>query len=129
MAVIPLPGHMPRAQEAASPAGTPSDTASDLAAQKKATREELDAIAKSISLSNEHVEVLKKSIEDLQANSADIREALVASASKRKKLERQIADGEKKLEYMPPCMIAADCWRRSWRHSSAWAAIHRLPCW
>jgi murein hydrolase activator len=78
-------------------AGAPADPTADLNARRQATRGELDQIAKSISLSDDRVEALKKSTADLKQNTADVRLALVASATRRKELEGRIADGEKKL--------------------------------
>lgn len=86
---------------AGTTAGTPSDAPADptagLSARRDATRQELDEIAKSISLSDERVEGLKKSIADIKQNTAEIRDALVASAAKRKELEDKIAAGEASL--------------------------------
>lgn len=105
LAVMPFPPRSPHAQEAtpgdgAAPAETgeaAADPAADLAARRQSTRAELDELSKSITLSNERSEALKKSIEEISRNSSDIREALVSSATKRKDLERRIADGEKRL--------------------------------
>jgi septal ring factor EnvC (AmiA/AmiB activator) len=84
---------------AADPAaGAPADDpATSLNARRDATRQELDAISQSISLSDERVEALKKSIADLRKNTASIRDNLVASATRRKELEAKIADGERSL--------------------------------
>lgn len=88
----------PSATAAPDAAATASaDPTADLSARQTATRQELDAISKSISLSDEHVEALKKSIADLNQNTAEIRDALVESATKRKALEAKIDAGEKSL--------------------------------
>lgn len=88
----------PSATAASDTAATaPADPTSDLSARQTATRQELDAISKSITLSDEHVEALKKSIADLNQNTAEIRDALVESAAKRKDLEAKIDAGEKSL--------------------------------
>ena len=78
-------------------AAAPTDPTSDLSARQAATQQELDAISKSITLSDEHVEALKKSIADLNQNTAEIRDALVESAARRKDLEAKIDAGEKSL--------------------------------
>lgn len=84
------------ASEQTAPAAATDPTA-DLAARREATRGELDQLSKTINLSDERVETLKKSIADLKQNTADIRVALVASATRRKALEGHIAEGEEKL--------------------------------
>lgn len=81
-----------------NPAGaTPADPTADLAARREATRQELETLSKTINLSDERVETLKKGIADLKQNTADIRDALVVSATRRKELEAKIAEGEKSL--------------------------------
>ncbi len=81
----------------ASPGTAPTDPTADLAARREATRQELEAISKTITLSDERVETLKKGIADLKQNTASIRDALVISATRRKELEARIAEGEKSL--------------------------------
>lgn len=73
------------------------DPAAELAAQQKATRDELEALSKSITISGSRIQKLKQSIAEIDRSNAGIRQALVDSATKRKKLESQISDGEKKL--------------------------------
>lgn len=111
LVLAPIAIHSPSAQEADPAAKTgenasnaakpkeasPTDPAADLTARRAATREELDQISKSINLSDERVETLKKSIADLKQNTAETRAALVASATRRKALETRIAEGEDKL--------------------------------
>ena len=80
-----------------APTATPTDPTADLAARREATRQELEAISKTITLSDERVETLKKGIADLKQNTASIRDALVISATRRKELEARIAEGEKSL--------------------------------
>ncbi len=75
----------------------PADPTADLAARREATRQELEALSKTITLSDERVETLKKGIADLKQNTAGIRDALVVSATRRKELETRIAEGEKSL--------------------------------
>ncbi|MCD2175903.1 murein hydrolase activator EnvC family protein [Rhizobium sp. C4] len=85
----------PAADAAAS--ATSADPSADLAARREATRQELEALSKTISLSDERVETLKKGIADLKQNTAGIRDALVVSATRRKELETRISEGEKSL--------------------------------
>jgi murein hydrolase activator len=105
LAVALLSAQMSGAQEAkvartpTAPTATnaPTDPTDLLTAEQKKTKAELEEISKSISLSDGRIEALKKGIADLDKNSADIRQALVAAAARRKDLERKISEGEKNL--------------------------------
>ena len=86
-----------RSAAGTAPNAAPTDPSADLAARREATRQELEALSKTISLSDERVETLKKGIADLKQNTAGIRDALVISATRRKELETKIAEGERSL--------------------------------
>src|SRR5262249_45582267 len=87
-----------RAQEAeAVPQGPPPDPAAELAHKRDQTRADLDALSKTISLSSGQVEELQASIAGLDKSTAGIRTALIESAARRKSLENQILESEKKL--------------------------------
>jgi len=75
----------------------PPDPAAELARKRDETRAELDALSKTINLSSDKVNELEKSIADLDKSSTTIRQALIDSAARRKTLEKQILDSEKKL--------------------------------
>jgi murein hydrolase activator len=75
----------------------PSDPAAELAAKRDETRSELERLSKTINLSSDKVNALEKSIADLEKNSTAVRQALIDSAARRKTLERQMLDSEKKL--------------------------------
>ncbi|MDR7145869.1 septal ring factor EnvC (AmiA/AmiB activator) [Rhizobium sp. BE258] len=93
------------AQDAAPDAAAPSpqavtpppDPAAELARKRDETRAELDALSKTINLSSDKVNELEKSIADLDKSSSSIRQALIDSAARRKMLEKQILNSEKKL--------------------------------
>ena len=131
LSVEPVVWHIANAQEAPSttaPSTTTTSSADDLAARQKATRDELDAISKSITLSDTHVEELKKSIAGLKQTGAEIRDALVTSATKRKDLEAKIAEGEKKLNELRSgeASIKASLYERRGLLAEVLAALERM---
>lgn len=73
------------------------DPAAALQLKRDSTRSELDALSKTITLSQERAAELQASIADLEKTSESLRSAIVISADKRKALEQQIVDGEEKL--------------------------------
>ena len=87
------------AQSAPQPAAEPPppDPAAELAAKRDQTRAELETLSKTISLSTDKVSALRQSIADLEKSTESIRQALIDSAARRKALERQILESEKKL--------------------------------
>ncbi|PDT13417.1 murein hydrolase activator EnvC [Rhizobium sp. M1] len=87
------------AQSAAQPPATepPPDPAADLAAKRDQTRAELETLSKSINLSSDKVSELQQSIANLEKSTQSIRQALIESAARRKGLEKQILESEKKL--------------------------------
>jgi len=86
------------AQSAPQPAaGPPPDPAAELTAKRDQTRAELETLSKTISLSSDKVSELQQSIADLEKSTQSIRQALIDSAARRKGLEKQILESEKKL--------------------------------
>jgi septal ring factor EnvC (AmiA/AmiB activator) len=87
------------AQSAPQPAAEPPppDPAAELAAKRDQTRAELETLSKTISLSTDKVSALRRSIADLEKSTESIRQALIDSAARRKALEKQILESEKKL--------------------------------
>lgn len=88
------------AQSAAQPPAAeppPPDPAAELAAKRDQTRAELETLAKSISLSSDKVSELQQSTANLEKSTESIRQALIDSAARRKGLEKQILESEKKL--------------------------------
>ncbi|QND22079.1 murein hydrolase activator EnvC [Rhizobium leguminosarum bv. viciae] len=83
-------------QPIAAPA-PPPDPAAELAAKRDQTRAELETLSKTINLSTDKVSALQQSIADLEKSTESIRRALIDSASRRKALEKQILESEKKL--------------------------------
>ncbi|MBX4873014.1 murein hydrolase activator EnvC [Rhizobium bangladeshense] len=75
----------------------PPDPAAELAAKRDQTRAELETLSKTISLSSDKVSELQQSISNLEKNTQSIRQALIDSAARRKGLETQILESEKKL--------------------------------
>ncbi|WP_455269612.1 murein hydrolase activator EnvC family protein [Rhizobium herbae] len=75
----------------------PADPAADLKLKRDSTRGELEALSKTITLSNDRAAELQASIAEIEKNNESLRTALVDSANKRKALEQQIVDGEDKL--------------------------------
>ncbi|MBX4939455.1 murein hydrolase activator EnvC family protein [Rhizobium binae] len=88
------------AQSAAQPPAAeppPPDPAAELAAKRDQTRAELETLSKSISLSSDKVSELQQSIANLEKSTQSIRQALIDSAARRKGLEKQVLESEKKL--------------------------------
>ncbi|ANK87729.1 MULTISPECIES: murein hydrolase activator EnvC family protein [unclassified Rhizobium] len=75
----------------------PPDPAAELAAKRDQTRAELQTLSKTISLSSDKVSELQQSIANLEKSTQSIRQALIDSAARRKGLEKQILESEKKL--------------------------------
>ncbi len=75
----------------------PPDPAADLTLRRDSTRSELDALSKTITLSQERADALATAIADIDKSNEALRAAIVDSARKRQDLEQQIVDGEKKL--------------------------------
>ncbi|KQS87744.1 hypothetical protein ASG68_14030 [Rhizobium sp. Leaf453] len=73
------------------------DPAAALQLKRDSTRSELEALSKTITLSQERAVELQASIDDLEKTSESLRSAIVTSADKRKALEQEIVDGEEKL--------------------------------
>ncbi len=73
------------------------DPTAALQLKRDSTRSELEALSKTITLSQERAAELQASIDDLEKTSESLRSAIVASADKRKALEQEIVDGEEKL--------------------------------
>ncbi|NYJ12233.1 septal ring factor EnvC (AmiA/AmiB activator) [Rhizobium leguminosarum] len=82
-------------QPAAEP--PPPDPAAELAVKRDKTRAELETLSKTISLSGDKVSALQQSIADLEKSTQSIRQALIESAARRKGLDKQILESEKKL--------------------------------
>jgi murein hydrolase activator len=89
------PGQTP--PETAGQVPAQADPAANLALKRDSTRSELEALSKTITLSNDRAAQLQAGIAELEKTSESLRTALVASADKRKALEQQIIDGEDKL--------------------------------
>lgn len=90
-----IPAENPQA--ATEQAQTPPDPAAELAVKRDSTRGELDALSKTITLSNDRAAELQAGIAEIEKTNESLRTALVDSANKRKALEQQIVDGEDKL--------------------------------
>jgi septal ring factor EnvC (AmiA/AmiB activator) len=77
-------------------AATPDPTG-ELRLKRDETRRELETLSKTIELSADKVAEIEQSIAQTKKDSADIRQALIESAAKRKGLQERILDGEKKI--------------------------------
>ncbi|AJY44489.1 murein hydrolase activator EnvC family protein [Martelella endophytica] len=88
------------AQGAATNAGPEKDSEAlvdQLTSERADKMVELDRLQSSISLSNEKMESLKSEIEKLSGDTASLKQALVASAERRRKLEEQIGASETEI--------------------------------
>ncbi|WP_112942709.1 MULTISPECIES: murein hydrolase activator EnvC family protein [unclassified Rhizobium] len=98
LAQQPPPAAQPDPQVTSAPvAAAAPDPAVELEKKRDQTRSELDALSKTINLSSSKVAELQKSIEDLDKSTSSVRQALIDSAARRKSLEKQILESEKKL--------------------------------
>jgi len=73
------------------------DALNDLETRRDRNREDLQELVDSIGLSEDKARQLEESIASLNQDSSRIRQELIDSASRRKDLERKIADGEDRL--------------------------------
>ena len=109
MLLAGAPGTGPvAAQEETAPAtvveAPPADPAASLQRQRDNTRIELDALSRTITLSQDRAKALEAEIAEIDKTSAELRAALVSSADKRKALEQQISDGEQRLNALGQAM-------------------------
>lgn len=75
-----------------------SDTGVDaLESKRDQSRAELEQLSKTISLSEEKAKSIEAAIAEIDKSSANLRQALIDSAARRKALEAQIRDSEEKL--------------------------------
>ncbi|WP_092930987.1 murein hydrolase activator EnvC family protein [Rhizobium sp. 9140] len=95
-APLGLAAHAQEAERGDRPAA-PEDPAAALSQRRNNTRIELEALSKTINLSQERALALQSEIADIEKTNESLRQALVESAGKRQALEQQIADGETKL--------------------------------
>lgn len=93
VAVLPPPS---RAQVIEQPIA-PSDPTLELQRKRDDTRGELDALSKTIGLSVEKAAAIEQNIAELEKTTANLRQALIDSASRRKELEQEILGSEEKL--------------------------------
>lgn len=85
---------------AANPGQPDADAANataDLERRRTDTRNELDALTKTMTLSSDKVTAIEDNIAKIDKTSADIREALIASAKRRKDLQSEIMVSEDKI--------------------------------
>lgn len=75
----------------------PPDPALELRAKRDQVSSELQEIAASMKLSEEKASELERSIAELEKTSLSLKTALIDSAKRRKDIEKQISEGEKRL--------------------------------
>ncbi|MCF6370204.1 murein hydrolase activator EnvC family protein [Rhizobium halophilum] len=73
------------------------DPTLQLEQKREEAREELSTLADTITLSVEKAEAIEQNIAELEKTTENLRQALIDSASRRKELEQEINDAEKKL--------------------------------
>jgi septal ring factor EnvC (AmiA/AmiB activator) len=81
----------------ASPTAQAVDPTADLQRRRNETRGELEVLTKSMKLSLDKMSAIERSIAETRKNSADIRQALIASAARRKEFETKISASEKRI--------------------------------
>ena len=88
----------PGVPAAVGPAAQPAvDSEQALIEQQRKTRTELEAVAKSLSLSDEKVKSLQDNINALKQTTASLRAKIIESAARRRDFEDRIAAGAKRL--------------------------------
>ena len=94
--------HAQMVEQLVSPAGpaepaAPADPASDLQKRREETRTELENLGATISLSAEKANAIQETIAALEKTTANLRQALIDSAARRKDLETRILQGEETI--------------------------------
>jgi septal ring factor EnvC (AmiA/AmiB activator) len=94
--------HAQMVEQPVSPAGpaepaAPADPASDLQKRREETRTELENLGATISLSAEKANAIQETIAALEKTTANLRQALIDSAARRKDLETRILQGEETI--------------------------------
>jgi len=87
---------MPASPQASPPAAAVDPTA-DLQRRRNETRGELEVLTRTMELSADRAAAIEKNLAEVKKNSADIRQALIDSAARRKELEKKILESEKKI--------------------------------
>lgn len=85
------------AEQATAIQATPADASAELQRKRDETRAELEALTSSIDVSSEKTRLIEENIAALEKSTANLREALIASAKRRKDLEEQILTSEEKI--------------------------------
>ena len=85
------------AQQAAPSAPPAVDPTADLQGKRNETRGELEVVAKTMQLSTEKIAAIQQNIASIKKNSADVRQALIESAARRKDLQNKILNSEEVL--------------------------------
>lgn len=119
-------GTLPPAPETAqTPAADPVEA---LQRKRDETRNELEQLSKTLSLSSETATSIEQSIADLDKSSANLRQALIDSAARRKTLEEQIqTSGDRLAELrMKEEQIRASLHERRGVLSEVLAALQRM---
>lgn len=86
----------PRAQVLEQPMAA-QDPTLELQRKRDEARQELNVLGNTISLSVEKTDAIEQTIAELEKTTANLRQALVDSASRRKELEQKIQDSEERL--------------------------------
>ncbi len=86
-----------QAAATAETAATPDGASAELQRKRDETRTELEALASSIDVSSEKARLIEENIATLEKSTANLRQALIDSAKRRKDLETQILASEEKI--------------------------------
>ncbi|MDP9839208.1 septal ring factor EnvC (AmiA/AmiB activator) [Neorhizobium huautlense] len=77
--------------------GTPDNASAELQRKRDETRNELEELTRSIDISSEKARLIEENIAALEKSTANLRQALIDSATRRKELEAQILASEEKI--------------------------------
>jgi septal ring factor EnvC (AmiA/AmiB activator) len=99
LALVPplTSGHTDAYAQLVEQPATPADPALDLERKRDEARQELEDLSGTISLSVGKAESIEQSIAELEKTTANLRQALIDSAARRKELDENIRDSEERL--------------------------------
>jgi len=81
----------------AAPSSPAVDPTADLQSKRNETRGELEVLAKTMQLSTDKIASIQQTIASIKKNTADVRQALIESAARRKDLQNKILKSEETL--------------------------------
>lgn len=97
LAMLVAPTTHPSAMAQIVEQNTPPEPALNLEQKRDEARKELESLSSTITLSVEKAEAIEQNIAELEKTTANLRQALIDSAARRKELDQKINDTQEKL--------------------------------